>query len=202
MSMTMEREHTRQQLAQFLWRREGGACVSCLVSTLTSGMGREVAFRGDNGRDLSELCEQAFELASPVPDYDEPVWEHVREMQRHEITELLDEREVEYDGADETRALADKLHEDLRDNDDLERFASDNRIEPYDREVYEHWIVSDWLADKLTDKGEKCDKDFAGLTVWARCTTGQSIALDGVMQTIALNLWPTAEDQARILKND
>lgn len=59
-------------------------------------------------------------------------------------------------------------------------------IEPYDREVYEHWIVSDWFARRLAEKGEKVDTDFAGLTVWARTCTGQSISLDGVVQDIAV----------------
>ena len=48
-------------------------------------------------------------------------------------------------------------------------------------EVYEHWIVSDWLADKLADKGEVVDKDFHGLTIWGRCATGQAIMLDRVV---------------------
>jgi hypothetical protein len=61
-----------------------------------------------------------------------------------------------------------------------------NEIEPHDREVYEHWIVSDWLARRLEEEGEKVDTDFAGLTVWARTCTGQSIALDDVIQRIAV----------------
>lgn len=55
-------------------------------------------------------------------------------------------------------------------------------------EVFEHWIVSDWLAEKLAAKGEKVDTDFAGLTVWARTTTGQGIASDSVIQDIVADL--------------
>lgn len=51
-------------------------------------------------------------------------------------------------------------------------------------EIYEHWIVSDWLAEKLESKGEAICKDFYGLTVWGRATTGQSIDLDGVISEI------------------
>ena len=54
-------------------------------------------------------------------------------------------------------------------------------IEPYTREAYEHWIVSDWLADKLEAAGEMVSKDIYGLTIWGRCTTGQAILLDGVI---------------------
>lgn len=48
-------------------------------------------------------------------------------------------------------------------------------------EAYEHWIVSDWLADKLAERGEMVLKDFLGLTIWGRATTGQAISLDEVI---------------------
>jgi hypothetical protein len=39
-------------------------------------------------------------------------------------------------------------------------------------------------ADKLEAAGEKVDKDFAGLCIWARTTTGQTIYCDGVIERI------------------
>ena len=51
-------------------------------------------------------------------------------------------------------------------------------------EVYEHWIVTDWLANKLEPKGEMIERDFYGLTIWGRCCTGQAITLDDVICTI------------------
>ncbi len=60
-----------------------------------------------------------------------------------------------------------------------------NDIEPQRHEVYEHWIVSDWLADELGDRGECVARDFAGMTIWGRCTTGQHISMDRVMLEIA-----------------
>ncbi len=74
------------------------------------------------------------------------------------------------------------------DEDTPEDFCLGEGLEPYAREVYEHWIVSDWLADLLAEKGEKVDKDFAGLTVWARTTTGQGIASDSVIEAIHAEL--------------
>lgn len=53
------------------------------------------------------------------------------------------------------------------------------------RTVFEHHIVSNWLADRLEEEGETVVRDVAGLTIWGRITTGQSIALDGVMEAIA-----------------
>ena len=57
-------------------------------------------------------------------------------------------------------------------------------LEPYTQDVYEHWIVSDRLAEKLKARGEVV-KDFMNLTIWGRTTTGQAIAMDGVIEAIA-----------------
>ena len=53
-----------------------------------------------------------------------------------------------------------------------------------EREILEHWIVSDWLAKKLLEQGETVDEDFADLAIWGRKTHGQAIELDDVMQDI------------------
>ena len=52
------------------------------------------------------------------------------------------------------------------------------------REVLEHWIVSDWLANRLEERGECVLRDFFGLTVWGRTCSGQAISLDGVIGDI------------------
>ena len=67
---------------------------------------------------------------------------------------------------------------------DWQDICEDYDIEPYFNDVLEHWIVSDWLADKLIAKGETVDKDFMGLTIWGRTTSGQGIAQDYVIQQI------------------
>lgn len=54
-------------------------------------------------------------------------------------------------------------------------------IDPNRVEAYEHWIVSDWLADKLEERGEMILRDFLGLTIWGRTCSGQAIMLDGVI---------------------
>lgn len=50
-------------------------------------------------------------------------------------------------------------------------------------EVYEHWIVSDWLGRQLEKRGEIVG-EFKGLTIWGRTCTGQAIFLDEVIQEI------------------
>lgn len=58
----------------------------------------------------------------------------------------------------------------------------------YDSEVYEHWIVSDWLGGKLSERGCKVVGIY-NMTIWCRGCTGQAIALDRPIQGIAMDLW-------------
>jgi len=57
--------------------------------------------------------------------------------------------------------------------------------EDCDQEILEHWIVSDWLAQRLEKNGETVDPDFAGLAIWGRRTTGQRIECDDVILEIS-----------------
>ena len=50
-------------------------------------------------------------------------------------------------------------------------------LENYVGEVYEHWAVSKWFADKLTAQGATV-REFADLNIWLRQCTGQAILLD------------------------
>lgn len=182
--------------ADDLVRREVGHCVSSLVSTLAQSYecvtAADVAPRWQemvrsNIKPLLSLTEQAFELASPAPDYEEAArdagWLHgvlFSTMPDAIIYRTLSDEEKAnvVPGGNREWVSAETWQEACEADD----------IEPYDREVFEHWIVSDWLADKLAEKGEKVDKDFAGLTVWARTTTGQSIAIDSVIESIVSDL--------------
>lgn len=51
-------------------------------------------------------------------------------------------------------------------------------------EVFEHWQVSRYLAEKLIEQGEDV-VEICNLWVWCRTTTGQMIAADEVIQRIA-----------------
>lgn len=155
--------------ADILVSREVHYCVSSLVSTLASGYGMIESDRPGTSTvsTLTATTEQAFELCSPVADYENAALDagwlaHGAGLVRHEEHGIYD----------------------LTDACAWENLCDEFGIEPYEREVYEHWIISDWLADKLAERGEKVDKDFCGLTVWARTTTGQGIAQDSVIDDI------------------
>lgn len=153
-------------------RQEVLCCMSSLVHTLAQGYGASMDL-GQPIKELSELAEQAYELAIPIPDYEEAA---TQEGWRHVGTELdrcmVFSRGTSITGADTVRACT------------WGELCELQNIDPYEWEVFEHWAVSPWLAEKLAAEGEKVDTDFAGMCVWARTCAGQGIASDGVIQRI------------------
>jgi hypothetical protein len=51
------------------------------------------------------------------------------------------------------------------------------------QEIFEWWLCSDWLLEKLEQQGEPILKTPWG-TWWGRTTMGQAIALDAVISKI------------------
>ena len=141
-------------------------CVSSLVGHLND-MHRDY----DGGdRDTLNLSDRLYEISAPVPATPEQT------MLEEGYTQSTD---------------GSWHHEQLGGfDDDAETICDLQNLDPYDyaREIYEHWIVSDWLADKLAAKGEAVSKDIAGLTVWGRTTTGQAISMDHVIEQIYADL--------------
>jgi len=69
--------------------------------------------------------------------------------------------------------------------EDIENL-NDEETDEY-REIFEWWSISNWLAEKLREhKQPILDNDYG--TWWGRCTTGQAIKMDGVIEEIANNL--------------
>lgn len=147
-------------------RQEVICCLSHLVSTL-AGNG------SDGWREysaLNELCDQAQELTFPIDDFEEAaIQSNWSGPHRDEFGTTF--FRCDSDGA--TWACADWCE-----------LCEAHDIAPYQREVFDHWAVSEWFAEQLERAGEKVDRDFANLCVWARCTTGQSIAQDEIVQQI------------------
>lgn len=143
--------------------REVLVCVSSLVHTLSLGYGQ-----GSDAREVEQLTEQAFELSSPVTDCEAALIEA-----GFTLGEDGDWRDP--DGEDTCES-------------DAASVLYETELDPEEREVYEHWAVTDWLAAKLEARGEKTDRDFGGLTVWARTTTGQAISMDSVIADICAEL--------------
>ncbi len=157
-------------------QQEVMCCMSHLVSTIASGYGLiECHERSGDPQpwDLQGLSEQAFELSSPIPDYEEAATQAGWNVSGEDDVFVFDHDE----------------HHQSVENYPTEEAAweaccMENNIEPYEWEVFEHWAVSTWLAEKLIEQGERVDTDFGGLNVWARTCSGQGIASDGVVERI------------------
>lgn len=78
----------------------------------------------------------------------------------------------------------DLLEKELISYDDYENYY-DKDDEP--QEIFEHWFVTEYLYRKLKELGEPVIDSNYGY-IWGRTTTGQSIALDSVIETIASDM--------------
>ncbi|SHH47312.1 hypothetical protein [Bradyrhizobium erythrophlei] len=137
------------------------SCQSELVSLLTSPEAQEIRSRL-TPCPLQDLLGQAEEISYPIADFDETAVQLGYDQQQ--------------DGTwSHTSNLSYATSQDV---------CTEHDAEPYYWEVFEFWQVTSYLAGQLTSRGEQVDLDFAGMQIWARTTTGQSIALDGVIQRI------------------
>lgn len=85
---------------------------------------------------------------------------------------------------DKEDALCEAVIDLITNDDEYREVAQEYDIEPYTHEVYEHCVVDSWFAERLRESGEIVF-DFCDFTIWGRCTTGQAILLDYVVQQIA-----------------
>lgn len=101
---------------------------------------------------------------------------------------------------EEKEALIEELEEKIMELDDEPTLNSDEKIERLqndvlilteaeleNREVFEWWLVTEWLFEKLRDKEEVViDSNYGH--IWGRCTTGQAILLDYIITEICNDL--------------
>jgi len=78
----------------------------------------------------------------------------------------------------------------LEDGFDTEREAvraawDDAGDEPPRIEALQHWIVSEWLADKLEANGALVARDVLGFDIWGRTDCGQSLTYNSDLQVVA-----------------
>lgn len=181
-------------------RNEVFACVSSIVADLANGYGtlgytERQTMRDRPAEGALTLMEEAAELSYSVDDYEEALrgegWklEPINSADLPAFVKIRLDAErnpgefVVFKGNDDVNGegymvTGDTVEEAARDAcDHLE-------IEPYQWEVFEHWIVSGWLGEELAKRGERVGP-LGNLTVWGRTTTGQGIAMDGVIRRIA-----------------
>jgi len=154
---------TNQRIAAKFTGREVYFCVSTLVSELAQ-----------KAEEFPEYTDDIYDLCRGLPDYESALidngWESFSD--KYGVACWRDTS----DGATHCGTAEDvyKFFED-----DLNFDVGD-----YESEIFEHWIVSEFLANRLEAKGERVVRDFFGLTVWGRPTTGQGISSDRVIEEI------------------
>ena len=57
-------------------------------------------------------------------------------------------------------------------------------------EALQHWIVSDWLAEKIQQVGGMAATDVCGFSIWGRSECGQGLDIDSTLKAVvALLNW-------------
>lgn len=110
-----------------------------------------------------------------------------------EITGVeLDDTQAIDDWCDNNPGLLDAIRQKVLEIVDIEggayEWVCENfGLDPEYGEIYEHWIVSEWLGRKLSERGYIVE-NYLGMTIWGRGCTGQAISMDGVMEQICNDL--------------
>lgn len=177
------REHAKR-----IVRNEVHYCVSHLISQIMQAP--------DTWRELGIDEDDAYMLAE-IEDFESAALEHIEDADADDLRDFLTDRDVDFEegtedddgdmvGGAPIAELRELARKEVREQSGADREYCDHaRIDPERSEVFEHWIVSDWLASKLEAAGHPVARDFLGLTIWGRPTTGQAISLDAVILEIA-----------------
>lgn len=134
---------------EVLIARQTHHCVTPLITTLAAGVPAK-SHNTVRGHCLYLLAKQTQELSAPVYDY---------EAAAREVGWKVDAQGgIGLQFCINTYLVA----------EDWEDACNQTHIEPYQHEILSYWSVSNWFADELLAVGEKVDKQFAGMAVWAR----------------------------------
>ena len=215
MTYSIDKETKRQELAERLVRDNIYYCVSSLVDTLST-LAQNCDSRVLRGECL-DWEEDILPLLESI-NYEEAVRAWVMDTDGVDVQTLgdavehdgdfesfLDEKVYPVLGCPNALlALQEWLDEDEGRNEKFrelvfEQLVSTSNMQELCREfqvdtddfrdeVYEHYLISGWLAARLRERGETIG-ELCGLTIWGRGCTGMSVSLDRVMQSIACDLW-------------
>lgn len=106
-----------------------------------------------------------------------------------ELMEVCHKTVKTYDVYDENDVHCKEFNDEDDAEEYVEKLGEGFHVEENEEEIeaLEHWIVSDWLGDRLEAQGEMVI-EFNGLRIWGRTISGQSIAIDSVFTTIAKDM--------------
>lgn len=102
--------------------------------------------------------------------------------------EYAAEETSEEDQTEDLKALRTKVKALITNDSEYAEIGRHFNLDPDYDEVYEHWIVtSSWAAEDLRAYGQIVF-EFGGMTIFGRCTTGQSLLLDGFVRRLMRDL--------------
>jgi len=136
---------------------------------------------------ISDMAEYLFSYdGDKYADWDE--WENIYVTRCPECEKIVDEWK-EVDENDVEHFEEDLANEYLDYGVKCLHCGAIHEEEPETerQEIYEYWIVSPWLGEKLMAKGEPVLKRWDGW-IWGRTCTGQAILLDGVISEICYEM--------------
>lgn len=187
--MSIDTEANRKT-AENLVRNEIVCCVSMLVSAaLESGWSTpdhpaeelyDLAYKVDYceaaASDLQDRIDGA-DLSDPDIQIRDDIDEAMEWAWREDY--VTDEQKE----ADDFQALVRALYGREAAQEYCREFDVDT--DDYEIESLEYWVVSHMMADDLEELGEPILRNWHGLTIWGRSTSGQAISMDHIMLVAA-----------------
>lgn len=158
-----------------------------------------VEFALQHGQDAEQIDYDELMSLCSGQDWEEPGRDRISDMDRNDLLTTLGEYGAdlpgvdegnEDDDADEGGNLSDdQLRTMLIDEigGDWQEFCETERLDPHELDVYEHWAVTSWFKNRLAEHGE-ITGELLDFDVWGRTCTGQAIALDHVIASIAAEM--------------
>ena len=137
------------------------------------------------GKDDLTTIQGFQQLYSATDKYGKKSFKEIPEDHKQKLAEFLIERELNgcYSELLENRIYGgdhkDTWYDDVK-NYELDEVESGDQLEPL-----EWWAVSSWMFEKLNEKKEVIITPNDFNYFWGRTCSGQSIALDNVIQLIA-----------------
>ena len=165
----MNTENKVQEMAENLVRNEVFACVSSMAEFILSQDSQNAPFSYDD-------------------------------IEKSDVYQEYNENGIYFAGGDEDErdSFIEELEKERDELQDSDAEANEKRIEDLESAIYdiknldieymdilEYWICSDYLIQKLASFGEPVIKSES---IWCRQTSGQSITMDGVIQSIAKSI--------------
>ena len=178
-----------QEACKDLVRVEVLACASQLISELFSNDKYIDELVPVMSQELFE-CTECGETFNSIEDFEEHRKENHKQYECQVCFDMFTDMDKALDHLkqEHLNILRIAIKEGTGIEKEIAEVESDEEPSTITREALEHWIVSDWLADRLEEKGEMILKDFLGLNIWGRSTSGQAISIDNVIEEIVIDM--------------